>query len=74
LLPARTAGIIAAHLGAKSRGCTPLILNDAGLGMDSRRLIAGLVYLEDIGMAAAAVDCMRAARIGDGADMLAPRA
>ena len=61
-------GIIAAHLGAKA-GVHALILNDAGLGKD-RAGIAGLVYLEEIGMAAAAVDCM-SARIGDGADMLA---
>lgn len=46
-----------------------MILNDAGVGKDSAG-IAGLFYLEDIGMAAAAVDCM-SARIGDGADMLA---
>ena len=46
-----------------------LILNDAGVGKD-RAGIAGLAYLEEIGMAAATVDCM-SARIGDGADMLA---
>jgi hypothetical protein len=61
-------GLIAAFLGAKA-GVHALILNDAGLGKD-RAGIAGLAYLEDIGMAAAAVDCM-SARIGDGADMLA---
>ena len=61
-------GIVAAYLGAKA-GAHALILNDAGLGMD-RAGIAGLFYLESIGMAAAAVDCM-SARIGDGADMLA---
>lgn len=61
-------GIIAAYLGAKS-GAHALVLNDAGLGKD-RAGIAGLVYLEAIGMAAAAVDCM-SARIGDGEDMLA---
>jgi len=61
-------GIIAAHLGAKA-GAHALVLNDAGLGKD-RAGIAGLFYLEGIGMAAAAVDCM-SARIGDGADMLA---
>jgi hypothetical protein len=61
-------GIIAAYFGAKA-GVHALILNDAGLGMD-RAGIAGLSWLEDIGMAAAAVDCM-SARIGDGADMLA---
>jgi hypothetical protein len=61
-------GIIAAYLGA-SAGVHALILNDAGLSKD-RAGISGLVYLEEIGMAAAAVDCM-SARIGDGADMLA---
>ena len=61
-------GIIAAYLGAKA-GAHALVLNDAGLGKD-RAGIAGLFYLEQIGMAAAAVDCM-SARIGDGADMLA---
>ncbi len=61
-------GVIAAYLGA-SAGVHALILNDAGVGKD-RAGIAGLLYLEDIGMAAAAVDCM-SARIGDGADMLA---
>ncbi|MEK6245082.1 MAG: hypothetical protein AABM33_11360 [Pseudomonadota bacterium] len=61
-------GIIAAYFGAKA-GAHALVLNDAGLGKD-RAGIAGLVYLEAIGMAAAAVDCM-SARIGDGADMLA---
>ena len=61
-------GLIAAYLGARA-GAHALILNDAGLGKD-RAGIAGLVYLEQIGMAAAAVDCM-SARIGDGADMLA---
>lgn len=61
-------GIIAAYFGAKA-GVHALILNDAGLGKD-RAGIAGLFYLDEIGMAAAAVDCM-SARIGDGADMLA---
>jgi len=61
-------GVIAAYLGAKA-GVHALILNDAGVGKD-RAGIAGLFYLEDIGMAAAAVDCM-SARIGDGSDMLA---
>jgi uncharacterized protein YunC (DUF1805 family) len=61
-------GIIAAYLGAAA-GAHALILNDAGLGKD-RAGIAGLFYLEEVGMAAAAVDCM-SARIGDGADMLA---
>ena len=61
-------GIIAAYFGAKS-GAHALVLNDAGVGKD-RAGIAGLAYLEAIGMAAAAVDCT-SARIGDGEDMLA---
>jgi hypothetical protein len=61
-------GIISAYLGATA-GARALILNDAGLGKD-RAGIAGLFYLEAIGMAAATVDC-NSARIGDGADMLA---
>lgn len=61
-------GIIAACLGAKA-GAHALVLNDAGVGKD-RAGIAGLFYLEAIGMAAATVDC-GSARIGDGADMLA---
>ncbi len=61
-------GVIAAWFGATA-GAHAMILNDAGLGKD-RAGIAGLAYLDDIGMAAAAVDCM-SARIGDGADMLA---
>jgi hypothetical protein len=61
-------GVIAAYLGAAARAHA-LILNDAGEGKD-RAGIAGLAYLEAIGMAAAAVGCM-SARIGDGADMLA---
>jgi hypothetical protein len=61
-------GIVAAFLGA-SAGAHALILNDAGIGKD-RAGVAGLAWLEAIGMAAAAVDCM-SARIGDGADTLA---
>ena len=61
-------GINAAYLGA-SAGVHALILNDAGVGLD-RAGIAGLVYLEAIGMAAATVG-HASARIGDGADMLA---
>ncbi len=61
-------GVIAGWYGAQA-GVRALVLNDAGVGKD-RAGIAGLAYLEAIGMAAAAVDCM-SARIGDGADMLA---
>ena len=60
-------GIVAAYLGANA-GAHALILNDAGIGKD-RAGIAGLAWLEAIGMAAAAVDCM-SARIGDGEDTL----
>jgi hypothetical protein len=60
-------GIVAAYLGANA-GAHALILNDAGIGKD-RAGIAGLAWLEAIGMAAATVDCM-SARIGDGADAL----
>ena len=61
-------GIIAALLGAQA-GAHALILNDAGEGLE-RAGLAGLTYLEDIGMAAAAAaaDC-RSARIGDGRSM-----
>jgi hypothetical protein len=61
-------GIVAAFLGATA-GAHALILNDAGIGKE-RAGIAGLAWLEAIGMAAATVDCM-SARIGDGADTLA---
>jgi hypothetical protein len=62
------AGVIAAYLGAAA-GAHALILNDAGVGMEGAG-IAGLAYLEGIGMAAAAV-AHTSARIGDGADSLA---
>jgi uncharacterized protein YunC (DUF1805 family) len=61
-------GVIAAYLAAKG-GARAVILNDAGVGMD-RAGIAGLAYLEAIGMAAAAV-AHTSACIGDGADALA---
>ena len=61
-------GIIASYLGA-SAGAHALILNDAGIGKDEAG-IAGLDYLESIGMAAAVV-AHTSARIGDGADSLA---
>jgi hypothetical protein len=59
------AGIIAAFLGATA-GARALILNDAGVGRDGAG-IAGLDWLERIGIAAAAVG-HDTARIGDGAD------
>ena len=61
-------GIVAAYLGAKA-GAHAMVLNDAGLGKD-RAGIAGLSWLETLGMAAAAVSHW-SARIGNGADMLA---
>jgi hypothetical protein len=61
-------GIYAAYLAAKAQA-RAVILNDAGVGRDDAG-IAGLAYLERIGMAAATVD-HRSARIGDGNDMLA---
>ena len=62
------AGIIAAWLAA-SAGVRAVILNDAGVGKDAAG-IAGLAYLQRIGLAAAAV-AHTSARIGDGADALA---
>lgn len=61
-------GLIASYLGARA-GAHALILNDAGIGKDAAG-IAGLAYLEAIGMAAAVV-AHTSARIGDGADALA---
>lgn len=61
-------GIIAAYLGA-SADAHALILNDAGRGKDDAG-IAGLAWLDAIGMAAATVSHL-SARIGDGADSLA---
>ncbi len=61
-------GVIAAYLAAKAR-IGAVILNDAGIGLDGAG-IAGLAYLERLGIAAATVDAM-SARIGDGADMQA---
>ena len=61
-------GLIASYLGAKA-GAHALILNDAGGGLEEAG-IAGLPWLDAIGMAAAAVSHL-SARIGDGADSLA---
>ena len=61
-------GIIAAYLGLVA-GAHALILNDAGIGKDGAG-IAGLAWLDAIGMAAATVSYL-SARIGDGADSLA---
>jgi hypothetical protein len=61
-------GIYAAYLAAKL-GAAAAIFNDAGIGRD-RAGIAGLDYLQELGIAAATVG-HHTARIGDGADMTA---
>ena len=63
-------GLYAAYLAAKL-GAAAAIYNDAGIGRD-RAGIGGLDYLEELGIAAAAVG-HDSARIGDGADMLEQR-
>ncbi len=62
------AGVIAAYYAARA-GARAVVLNDAGVGKD-RAGIAGLAYLDAIGVAAVAV-AHDSARIGDGADTLA---
>jgi hypothetical protein len=59
-------GVYAASLAAGAR-LRAVILNDAGVGLE-RAGIAGLDYLDGLGMAAATVG-HDTARIGDGADM-----
>jgi hypothetical protein len=61
-------GIYAAYLAAKL-GAAAAIFNDAGVGRE-RAGIAGLDYLQQLGIAAATVG-HATARIGDGADMIA---
>jgi len=61
-------GIYAAYLAAKL-GAAAAIFSDAGVGRD-RAGIAGLDYLQELGIAAATVG-HDTARIGDGADMMA---
>src|SRR5258708_27382222 len=61
-------GVYAACLAARA-GLRAVILNDAGVGLEGAG-IAGLAYLDDFGMAAAAIGHL-SARIGDGADMAA---
>jgi hypothetical protein len=61
-------GLYAAYLAAKL-GVAAAIFNDAGIGRD-RAGIAGVDYLAELGVPAAAVGNMTA-RIGDGADMMA---
>ena len=61
-------GIYAAYLAAKL-GAAAAIFNDAGVGRD-RAGIAGLDYLQELGIATATIG-YDTARIGDGADMMA---
>ena len=61
-------GIYAAYLAAKLKAAAA-IFNDAGVGRD-RAGIAGLDYLQELGIAAATVG-HDTARIGDGGDMMA---
>jgi hypothetical protein len=61
-------GIYATYVAAKL-GVAAAIFNDAGVGRDNAG-IAGLDYLAQLGVPAAAVGHMTA-RIGDGADMMA---
>jgi len=61
-------GVFPAWLAARA-GLAAVILNDAGIGRHSAG-IAGLMWLDGLGIAACAVD-HRSGRIGDGADMLA---
>ena len=61
-------GIYSAYLAGKLR-VAAAIFNDAGVGRDQAG-IAGLDYLDEFGIAAAAVG-HGTARIGDGADMMA---
>jgi hypothetical protein len=60
-------GVYAAFLAAKLSAAA-VIFNDAGVGLD-RAGIAGLDYLQELGIAAATVG-HDTARIGDGADMI----
>jgi hypothetical protein len=60
-------GVYAAYLAAKLAAAAA-IFNDAGVGREAAG-IAGLDYLEGLGIAAATVGHLTA-RIGDGADML----
>jgi len=59
-------GVYAGYVAAKA-GVRGIILNDAGVGLDSAG-IGALPYLDELDLAAAVVDCM-SARIGDGQDM-----
>src|SRR6188508_3026752 len=61
-------GVYAAYCAAKA-GVKAVILCDAGVGRE-RAGIGGLPWLEQLGVAAAAIS-HRSARIGDGADCFA---
>ena len=61
-------GVVSAWFAAQS-GARAVILHDAGVGKDNAG-VAGLAWLEKLGMAAATVS-HASARIGDGADVLA---
>jgi hypothetical protein len=61
-------GVYAAYVAAKL-GVAAAVFNDAGVGRDHAG-IAGLDYLAELGIPAAAVGHLTA-RIGDGADMMA---
>ncbi|WP_366554711.1 hypothetical protein [Aquibaculum sediminis] len=60
-------GVYAAYLAARA-GLRAVIFNDAGVGLEEAG-VAGLAWLEERGIAAAAVD-HASARIGEAADML----
>lgn len=61
-------GVYAAYLAAAA-GLRGVVLNDAGIGLGQAG-IAGLAYLDGLGIAAATVGHLTA-RIGDGRDMMA---
>jgi len=54
---------------ASQAGVRAVLFNDAGIGLD-RAGVAGVMALDDVGMAAASVDC-QSCRIGSAADSLA---
>ncbi len=68
VISASHGGLYAAYLTARA-GVRAVILNDASVGKD-RAGIAGLGYLDDIGLAAATIS-HDSARIGDGRDSAA---
>ena len=68
VISASHGGLYAAYLAARA-GVRAVILNDASVGKD-RAGIAGLGYLDDIGLAAATIS-HDSARIGDGRDSAA---